>query len=361
MSMVVKNNMSAVKTLNTLNKNSLALQNSLAKVSSGQKINSAKDDSSAYAISQKMRERIRSLRQDNQNVQNGSSLFKIAENGINNIVDELRNLKELAINAANDTNTDGDRKTIQKEFTQKMANINDIATTTNYNGKILLDGTYSSRIYLEKIKLEGPAYTPANLTDSFSASDGTKSNDKTVSKGDKFAVDSSFTTDNSNTQKVSIDFSTLVINPNLSVPTALNGKGFTILCSACYQYINIVFDGTTDKSTYNPDLVNDDPDLSGARQYTIGIKSVKSTADLPKALFDGMASTLTDDDVYGAMPKISSGDVSSLTKTTFLPCACHFSASSAVNTICPHAAPGDAPKPLPATCASFNASSGVKA
>jgi len=145
MSMIVKNNLSAQLVLGQLNKNQSKLEKELSKVSSGQKIIGAKDDASGYAISEKMREQIRSLEQDNQNVQNGSSLFKIADGAINNIVEELRNLKELAINAANDTNTSADRVTIQKEFQQKMANINDIATMTNYNGKILLDGRYGIR------------------------------------------------------------------------------------------------------------------------------------------------------------------------------------------------------------------------
>lgn len=142
MAMVVQHNIAAQLALGELNKNNDKLKKSLEKVSSGQKINSAKDDASSYVISEKMREQIRTLAQDNQNVQNGAALFKIADGAINNIVEELRNLKELAINAANDTNIDIDRATIQKEFTQKIANINDIATTTNYNGKILLDGTY---------------------------------------------------------------------------------------------------------------------------------------------------------------------------------------------------------------------------
>lgn len=142
MSMVVQHNAAAQLALGELNKNINKVGDLLTKVSSGQRINSAKDDSAMYAISEKMREQIRSLLQDNQNVQNGSALFKVAEGGINNIVEELRNLKELAINAANDTNTDSDRATIQKEFVQKIANINDIATTTNYNGKTLLDGRF---------------------------------------------------------------------------------------------------------------------------------------------------------------------------------------------------------------------------
>lgn len=97
MTMTVQHNAAAQLALGELNKNNNRLRKSLEKVSSGQKLNSAKDNASAYAISEKMREQIRTLLQDNQNIQNGSSLFKIADGGIQNIVDELHNLKELAI------------------------------------------------------------------------------------------------------------------------------------------------------------------------------------------------------------------------------------------------------------------------
>ena len=102
------------------------------------KLNSAGDDASGYAISEKMRVRLRGLNQDEQNVKNGKSLLHVAEGGIQNIVDELRSLKELALNSANDHNTDLDQPTIQKEFDSRKANINAIASETNYNGKILL-------------------------------------------------------------------------------------------------------------------------------------------------------------------------------------------------------------------------------
>ena len=140
MAMVVKNNMSAVSTLNTLNKNSSALQKSLAKVSSGMKINSAQDDASGYAISEKMRVQIRSLDQANQNTQNASSMMKTAEGAVSSTVEILKSLKEKAINAATDTNTDSDRKTIQKELDQFIDQIDDNALTT-FNGKYLVDGS----------------------------------------------------------------------------------------------------------------------------------------------------------------------------------------------------------------------------
>ena len=137
--MVVKNNMSAINTLNILNKNSEAMAKSLAKVSSGMKINSAADDASGYAISERMRVQIRGLEQDIANAQYASSMLKVAEGAVSSTVEIIKTLKEKAINAANDTNTDADRATIQKEFEQRIDQINDNAMIT-YNGKYMLDG-----------------------------------------------------------------------------------------------------------------------------------------------------------------------------------------------------------------------------
>ena len=169
MAMVVKNNMSAIGTLNTLNKNSSALTKSLAKVSSGMKINSAQDDASGYAISERMRVQIRSLDQANQNTQNGSSMMKTAEGAVSSTVEILKTLKEKVINAANDTNTDEDRKTIQKELDQSIDQIDDNANVT-YNGKYLVDGsknTIGSNTYASFTNqaLETGAQAGTKLTD----------------------------------------------------------------------------------------------------------------------------------------------------------------------------------------------------
>ena len=143
MAMVVKNNMSALSALNTLNTNTTALSKSLKKVSSGMKINSAADDASGYSISEKMRVNIRSLNQANANAQNGSSMMKVAEGAVSSTVEILKTLKEKAINAANDTNTDADRQTIQKELDQSIDQIDDNANVT-FNGKYLVDGSKNS-------------------------------------------------------------------------------------------------------------------------------------------------------------------------------------------------------------------------
>ena len=163
--MVVKNNMSAINTLNTLNKNHGALSKSLAKVSSGMKINSAADDASGYAISERMRVQIRSLDQDNKNTQNGSALMKVAEGAVQSTVDILKTLKEKVINAANDTNTDSDRSQIQKELNQSIDQINDNANVT-YNGKYLVDGTHNAKGTVTKTHLtnQSLATTTVNTT-----------------------------------------------------------------------------------------------------------------------------------------------------------------------------------------------------
>ena len=136
--------MSALSTLNTLNKNTKALSKSLQKVSSGMKINSAADDASGYAISERMRVQIRSLDQANSNAQNGGSMMKVAEGAVSSTVEILKTLKEKAVNAANDTNTDADRQTIQKELDQSIDQINDNANVT-FNGQYLVDGSKNSK------------------------------------------------------------------------------------------------------------------------------------------------------------------------------------------------------------------------
>lgn len=145
MAMVVKNNIGAKNTLNELDKNNKAAAKDLKKLASGMRINSAADDASGYAIADRMDVQIRSLEQDNQNSQNGSAMLKTAEGAISSTVDILRTLKEKVINAANDTNTDADRATIQKELNQAVEQIDENSNVT-YNGKRLIDGSQNSTV-----------------------------------------------------------------------------------------------------------------------------------------------------------------------------------------------------------------------
>ena len=140
MSMIVRNNMSALRSYNVMSENHKKAQKTLTKVSTGEKINSAQDDSAAFSISERMRNRIRSLEQAHRNTQNGHSMILTASQAVDTITETLRSLKEKAINAANDANTDEDRKTLQKEVDQLIDQIDDTALVT-FNGKYLIDNT----------------------------------------------------------------------------------------------------------------------------------------------------------------------------------------------------------------------------
>lgn len=132
----------ARKSITQINENTKIAGKSMEKISLGEKIYSAQEDAAAWSVSERLRAQMKNFSQLIQNVQNGSALLKTAEGGVKGIVDEITNLKELAINAATETNTDEDRAALQKVFLQGIGNINDIASTTDYNGKNLLDGTF---------------------------------------------------------------------------------------------------------------------------------------------------------------------------------------------------------------------------
>lgn len=310
MAMTVMYNMGAELSLGYLNENDLQASKSLARLSVGEKIVGAHDgDSASYAISEKMRMQIYSLSQDDQNVQNGSAIVKTAEGGINQIVQNLRGMKELAINAANDSNTDQDRISIQKEFNQHIETINDIAINTQYNGKILLDGRYARPEYKTRL-IEGPLQ-PGNgggnttVTDivaafkaSYNALENTKpemTNYKSSASSPKwiFNTDKSFTRVDKSISNFSVEINFSLMKVKGDYPRALNGQGFTIFCSGCPQYINILFDAsrTAAESKYDKTagLAEDGSHNDMAREFIIGVKDVRSAEDLPEAIFQGIS------------------------------------------------------------------------
>lgn len=149
MAMVVKNNQLATVSLGELNKNIREKGKQITRLATGQKIVGAADGASEWSISEKMRTQIRGLDQDIDNTKKGSSLLKVAAGGVENILEELRSIRELAINAANDHNSDADRLIIQKDIDQRKSSIEDIAVSTNYNGKPLLMGDYAKHRILD--------------------------------------------------------------------------------------------------------------------------------------------------------------------------------------------------------------------
>jgi len=138
--MRINHNISALNTYRQLTMNTTAGSKSLEKLSSGYRINRAGDDAAGLAISEKMRGQIRGLTQASRNAQDGISLIQTAEGALNETQSILQRMRELAVQAGNDTNTAADRAEIQKEINQLTSEINRIGNTTEFNTQKLLNG-----------------------------------------------------------------------------------------------------------------------------------------------------------------------------------------------------------------------------
>ncbi|MBE3550266.1 MAG: flagellin Hag [Brockia lithotrophica] len=128
--------------------NNEAVSKSLEKLSSGLRINRAGDDAAGLAISEKMRGQIRGLNMAVKNAQDGISLIQTAEGALNETHAILQRMRELAVQAANDTNTDADRNALNNELQQLLQEIDRIAKNTEFNTKKLLDGTFQGKFQI---------------------------------------------------------------------------------------------------------------------------------------------------------------------------------------------------------------------
>ncbi len=144
MALVVNTNVSSLTAQRNLVSTNRSLTRSIQRLSSGLRINSAKDDAAGLAISDRMNSQIRGLNQAVRNANDGISMAQTAEGALQESTNILQRIRELAVQAANDSNTGADRASIQKEVSQLQAELNRIANTTAFNGQNLLDGTFGS-------------------------------------------------------------------------------------------------------------------------------------------------------------------------------------------------------------------------
>lgn len=156
--MIINDNLGALNTLNQLTKNNNAVQKSLQQLSSGLRINSAADDPAGLAISQKMQGQINGLNKASSNAQDANSLIQTADGSLSETQSILQNMRELAVQAGNDTNMASDRQQLQQEINQYTSEINGISNTTQFNTQNLLDGSQDASTAVtgvENFKLNG--------------------------------------------------------------------------------------------------------------------------------------------------------------------------------------------------------------
>lgn len=147
--MKINNNISAVITNKQLLRTENSLAGSMERLSSGLRINHASDDPSGLAISSKMKAQIDGLDQASRNSSDGMSVLETADGAMNEITSIIQRMRELSVQAANDTNCQSDLDAIQLEISSLREEIDRIAETTEFNTKSLLDGSLNNRVYTE--------------------------------------------------------------------------------------------------------------------------------------------------------------------------------------------------------------------
>ncbi|WP_332879168.1 flagellin N-terminal helical domain-containing protein [Massilia sp. S19_KUP03_FR1] len=141
MSSVINTNISSLNSQRNLSMSQTSLATSLQRLSSGLRINSAKDDAAGLAISDRMSSQIRGMNQATRNANDGVSLAQTAEGALASSGDMLQRIRELAVQSSNATNSSSDRQALQTEAGQLGSELNRVAQTTTFNGQALLDGT----------------------------------------------------------------------------------------------------------------------------------------------------------------------------------------------------------------------------
>ncbi|MEQ8280561.1 MAG: flagellin [Deltaproteobacteria bacterium] len=147
MALVINTNISALRAQRSLNGSQMSLSTSMERLSSGLRVNSAKDDAAGLAIANRMGSQIRGLNIAARNANDAISLSQTAEGAMSEATTILQRMRDLAVQAANDTNSDADRANLQKEVTQLLSELDRIATTTQFNGRNLLDGTFNGMTF----------------------------------------------------------------------------------------------------------------------------------------------------------------------------------------------------------------------
>ena len=164
---VINTNVMSLNAQRNLSTNSADLGTTIQRLSSGLRINSAKDDAAGLAISERFTTQIRGMDQAARNANDGISLAQTAEGALGEIGNNLQRIRELAVQSRNATNSDDDRAALQKEVAQLKSEIDRVANTTNFNGTKLLDGSFTAQAFQvganqgETIDIE--AITDANI------------------------------------------------------------------------------------------------------------------------------------------------------------------------------------------------------
>ena len=147
MAMSINTNVVSLNAQRNLGLSGNTLATSMQRLSSGLRVNSAKDDAAGLAIAERMGAQAKGLAVAARNANDGISLAQTAEGALGKVGDMLQRMRELAVQASNATNSETDRKALQAEVSQMISEIDRVAKTSSFNGKKLLDGSFSGAVF----------------------------------------------------------------------------------------------------------------------------------------------------------------------------------------------------------------------
>lgn len=161
MSVTINTNIASMIAQYNLGKNTTSLNKTTERLASGLKINHSSDDSAGLSISEKLRTQCRGLQRASENAQDGINLLQIAEGGLEVIVENIQRIRELTVQAANDTNSSIERNAIKEEVKSRIDDIHRVKAATNFNNITLLDGSVSKYV----LRVGANSDTTANTLD----------------------------------------------------------------------------------------------------------------------------------------------------------------------------------------------------
>ena len=255
MTQVINTNVASLNSQRQLNKSQSALNTSLERLSSGLRINSAKDDAAGLSISQRMTAQISGMNVAVRNANDGVSMAQTAEGALSTAGDLLLRIRELAVQSSNASNSASDRQAIQSEVGQLTSELDRIATSTQFNGKNLLDGTAGTLNY----------QVGANANQTISA---TGTNFRTASYGDNRVQ----------SDAVAVGAATKVVGGATTVSGYLGSDTYTSAAGASAKAIAEGINGITAKTGVTATAVTTASLGLGAETYSLDIKSDNATA-----------------------------------------------------------------------------------
>src|SRR5687767_8485603 len=261
MALVINTNVMSLNAQRNLSTSGSQLATSLQRLSSGLRINSAKDDAAGLAISDRMTTQISGLNQAARNANDGISLAQTTEGALQEITNNLQRIRELAVQSANSTNSTSDRAALDQEVQQRLAEIQRVSSQTSFNGQKILDGSFGNAAF--QVGANAGETISIDLATSTQTTDvgqiaSTTSSDLRGLFGNGFALAANALTVNTGAGAVAVDPATYTDATSLAA--AINTAAGTDIATVTSGELTITNDSTTNQIVF-----------AGAAAATLGL------------------------------------------------------------------------------------------